>query len=124
MTAKINSDTIMEPKTPKPMKTTTNEPQPTLKPHRLRDDPHWQGHYNAILTGLYSRFEEPDYDAYESPKEGFEALETQLEHLAFIAYQGACHAHCHAHLAEPPSEEEIAQFNASINVNNKSGDGQ
>jgi hypothetical protein len=88
----------------------------------LRDDPHWQAHYNAILTGLYSRFEEDESD-YDSAKEAFEAFSAHLEHLTFIAYQGANHAHCYTHRAEPFTDEEIAAFNASVNVS-KNGEGQ
>ena len=39
----MKTDNISKPKT-----------EPKWKPRNLRDDPQWQGHFNAILTGLYS----------------------------------------------------------------------
>jgi hypothetical protein len=41
-------------------------------------------------------------------------LSQRLEHLAFLAHRGACHAHAHSHLAEPFSDQEIAAFNSKL----------
>ena len=103
-------------KTPNQTPKSKSLPQPP--PHRLRDDPIWQGHYNAILTGLYARFKDIDAEHFDSPKEAFEALSQRLEHLTMIAYQGACHAHCYSHMAERYSDAELAQFVDDINTSN------
>jgi hypothetical protein len=85
------------------------------QPHRLRDDPVWQGHYNAILGGLFSRFECGDYGQdVEDPRQAFEAMSKRCQLFVTIAYQGANHAHAHTHLAEPYTDAEIAAFNSKL----------
>ena len=102
------------------MKTTSvpKSAQPAPPPHRLRDDLIWQGHFNAILTGLYSHFEDSDAEHFDSPMEAFQALSQRLERRTMIAYQGACHAHCHSQMAEPYSDEELSKFVDDINTSN------
>jgi hypothetical protein len=99
---------------PKPSKTTTPKPAP----QRLRDDPQFQGHYNAILTGLFSSSFGPiDWPAFEEPDPAFDELVNRASRLVAIAYHGACYAHYRAFVAEDHSDEEIAEFNATINLN-------
>jgi hypothetical protein len=85
------------------------------QPHRLRDDPAWQNHFNSILGGLFSRFEDGDHGQdSEDPAQAFEALSRRCQYLVTVAYQGANHAHAHTHLAEPYTDEEIGAFNSKL----------
>jgi hypothetical protein len=94
------------------MKTTIPKPKPEPKwePCTLRDDPSWQGHYNAILGGLFSANFHLDWNALPEP----EVVNERAAHLVAIAYVGACQAHCQAFISDPNPEVEVERLNEII----------
>ena len=87
------------------------KPEPKWKPCTLRDDPLWQGHFDAILNGLYAANFRLDWDALPER----EVLHERMATLATLAYVGACQAHCTAFISDHPNPEvEVKHFNEII----------
>ena len=86
---------------------------------KLRDDPQFQGYYNAILGGLFaSSFGSVDWHAFDQPGPHFDELLDRANNLVTVAYHGARYAHCMAYMAEHHGDDnEIEEFNASIEAN-------
>jgi hypothetical protein len=92
-------------------------PKPAPERHRLRDDPQFQAHYNAILSGLFSRFECEDHGlGCEDPMQGLKEMSERCENLVAIGYRAACHAHAYTQIIEPFTDEELAAFNAAVDA--------
>ena len=122
MTTTPGPDTLMKtnPKNPQPMKTEQSQSPPPPS-RKLRDDPVFQSYYNSILNGIFASSFGPitDWQAFFDKPCGaaFDEASDHASILVTIAHRAACLAHMHAYVAEYHGDDEIEQFNASIEAN-------